>query len=65
MYGVHRSTLFEWLAGARDALLRELRSALARRLPGDDLDSVVAMLGSKLELSVRRMLDSRLEEETP
>lgn len=65
MYGVHRSTLFEWLAGARDALLRELQSALARRLPGDDLDSVVAMLGSKLELSVRRMLDSRLEEETP
>ncbi len=61
MYGVHRSTLFLWLDKARAALLSHVRRALAERLPGDQLESVVGMLGSKLELSVRRMLDSRLE----
>ncbi|HZO13697.1 MAG TPA: sigma-70 family RNA polymerase sigma factor [Polyangiaceae bacterium] len=63
IYGVHRSTMFEWLAGARESLLKELRAALARRLPEQNLDSVLALMGSQLELSVRRMLDSRLERD--
>lgn len=63
MYGVHRSTLFSWLDKARASLLVEVRRGLAERLPGDKLESVVGMLGSKLQLSVRRMLDSRLEDE--
>lgn len=64
IYGVHRSTVFLWLDKARVALLGHVRSGLAQRLPGDQLESVVGMLGSKLQLSVRRMLDSRLEEES-
>ncbi len=64
MYAVHRATMFEWLAKARQALLLGLREALAQQLPGHDLDSVVAALSSRFELSVRRMLDSRLEQET-
>ncbi|MEM7156064.1 MAG: sigma-70 family RNA polymerase sigma factor [Myxococcota bacterium] len=63
IYGVHRSTVFAWLDKARLALLGHVRSGLAQNLPGDQLESVVGMLGSKLQLSVRRMLDSRLEDE--
>lgn len=63
MYDVHRSTLFVWLDKARAALLAHVREALARQIPGHALESVVGMLGSRLELSVRRMLDSQLESE--
>jgi RNA polymerase sigma-70 factor, ECF subfamily len=63
MYGVHRATVFEWLGDARAALTKELRQALATRVPDHQLESVVDLLGSHLELSVRRMLDSRLESE--
>jgi RNA polymerase sigma-70 factor (ECF subfamily) len=62
MYGVHRATVFEWLGQARDALTAQLESALAARIPDHELESVVDLLGSRLDLSVRRMLDSRLEE---
>jgi RNA polymerase sigma-70 factor (ECF subfamily) len=65
IYGVHRSTMFEWLSEARERLLTEVRAALSRRVPGQELDSVLALMGSQLELSVRRMLDSRLEDEPP
>jgi RNA polymerase sigma-70 factor, ECF subfamily len=61
MYQVHRSTIFEWLNQARGDLQSHLKIALAARVPGPDLDSVVALLGSELELSVRRMLASQLE----
>lgn len=64
MYSVHRSTVFLWLDQARAALLEHVRAGLAQRVPGDQLESVVGVLGSKLQLSVRRMLDSRLETET-
>jgi RNA polymerase sigma-70 factor (ECF subfamily) len=63
VYGVHRSTMFEWLGGARDSLLTALRGALSRRLPDQELDSVMALMGSGLELSVRRLLDSKLEKD--
>jgi RNA polymerase sigma-70 factor, ECF subfamily len=63
LYGVHRSTIFEWLKSAHGRLLSGLRRALAASVGAEELDSVVALLGSRLELSVRRMLDSRLEEE--
>lgn len=64
MYGVHRSTLFTWLDKSRAALLQHVRTGLAQRVPGDQLESVVGMLGSRLQLSVRRMLDSRLEPDS-
>lgn len=65
MYGVHRSTVFAWLDKARVSLLGQVRQGLAAQLPGDKLESVVGMLGSKLQLSVRRMLNSKLEPEKP
>ncbi|MEM6991497.1 MAG: hypothetical protein AAF721_13395 [Myxococcota bacterium] len=64
IYGVHRSTLFLWLDKARASLLDHVRVVLAQRVPGDQLESVVGVLGSRLQLSVRRMLDSRLESDT-
>lgn len=64
VYGVHRATLFGWLEKARQALLLQVRQALAAAVPGDQLESVVGMLGSDLHLSVRRLLDSKLEPET-
>lgn len=63
MYGVHRATMFEWLEAARARLQAGVRAALSRSIPGHALESVAAMLGSELELSVRRMLDSKLEAE--
>ncbi|PRP96231.1 hypothetical protein [Enhygromyxa salina] len=63
LYAVHRSTIFVWLEQARLTLLGAVREALAARVPGHELDSVVGALGSRLDLSVRRLLDSRLELE--
>lgn len=61
MYDVHRSTMFEWLGRARSDLVAGVRGALGERVPGHALESVVALLGSELDVSVRRMLDSKLE----
>ncbi len=63
MYAVHRSTLFAWLDRARTDLLAGVRLALAQRVGADQLESVVGVLGSRLDLSIRRLLDSRLEAE--
>ena len=63
LYGVHRSTVFDWLDKARTAMLRHVREGLAAHVPGEKLESVVQLLGSKLDVSVRRMLDSRIEPE--
>lgn len=63
LYGVHRSTLFVWLEQARAALLQHAREQLAQAVPGHALESVVGVLGSRLQVSVRRVLDSRLESE--
>jgi RNA polymerase sigma-70 factor (ECF subfamily) len=65
IYGVHRSTLFDWLEKARAAMLRHVREGLSTHVPGEKLESVVHLLGSKLDVSVRRMLDSRIEPEDP
>jgi RNA polymerase sigma-70 factor (ECF subfamily) len=62
MYDVHRSTMFEWLGKARTDLFALVQSALAERIGDQQLASVVAVLGSKLDMSVRRMLDSKLED---
>lgn len=63
LYAVHRSTIFVWLEQARVALLGHIRTALLARVPGHELDSVVGVLGSRLDVSVRRLLDSHLELE--
>ncbi len=63
LYAVHRSTVFVWLEQARVALLGHIRTALLARVPGHELDSLVGVLGSRLDVSVRRLLDSHLELE--
>jgi RNA polymerase sigma-70 factor, ECF subfamily len=63
LYGVHRATSFGWLEEARLALLANLRAALRERVAGVELESLLALLGSDLEISVRRLLDGRLEDD--
>ena len=62
LYGVHRGTIFTWLEGARTDLLALVRAAMSERAPEQALESVVALLGSQLDVSVRRLLDSGIEE---
>jgi RNA polymerase sigma-70 factor (ECF subfamily) len=62
-YGVHRATLFEWLEAARADLLRHTE----KRLKGavhQNLESLIGLLGSELDLSIRRLLSSAVEDET-
>jgi RNA polymerase sigma-70 factor (ECF subfamily) len=64
-YAVHRTTAFGWLEDARRSLLAHVRDALRERLPGSELESVVGVLGSRLEISVRSALGGALEDERP
>jgi RNA polymerase sigma-70 factor, ECF subfamily len=57
VYGVHRTTAMRRLAAARDDLFRATREALRDRLgvSGDDVESIVRLLGSSFELSLERV----------
>ncbi len=61
IYGVHRVTAARRLAKARADLLEDTRRELVRRLKIDrgELERTVALLMSRLELSVERLLASR------
>lgn len=63
LYAVHRSTVYLWLEQARASLLAHARTVLAASLPDDRLESLVRLLGSELDVSLRRLLDSTLERE--
>jgi RNA polymerase sigma-70 factor (ECF subfamily) len=60
MYGVHRATAVRWLADVRKRLLAGTRGALRARLAvsADELDSIMELIGSRLDASVRRLLDT-------
>ncbi|MFO7564758.1 MAG: sigma-70 family RNA polymerase sigma factor [Enhygromyxa sp.] len=58
LYGVHRSTVYLWLEQARAAVLDHARAALALTNPDERLDSLIRLLGSELELSLRRLLEN-------
>ncbi|MEZ4401279.1 MAG: sigma-70 family RNA polymerase sigma factor [Kofleriaceae bacterium] len=60
MYGVHRATAVRWLADVRKRLLAGTRAGLraALAVEPDELDSIMGLIGSRLEASVRRLLDS-------
>jgi RNA polymerase sigma-70 factor (ECF subfamily) len=65
LYGVHRTTAFRWIEKARKALLRETRRALMKRLrvgSGEFL-SIMRVVGGDLDVSVRRLLVSEIEDE--
>jgi len=58
MYGAHRATVSRWIAATRRALLEQTRAGLAARLKIDagELDSVMRLLRSRLDASVRTLL---------
>ncbi len=60
MYGVHRATVVRWLAAAREALYTATRDHVADQLraPADELDEMFALVRSRVELSVERLLAS-------
>lgn len=57
LYRVHRATAFRWLARARARLLAKTRHALAARLSlrSSELDSIMRLVDSQLEVSVARL----------
>jgi RNA polymerase sigma-70 factor, ECF subfamily len=59
IYEVHPVTVSRWLAAARDELAKAVRIALARRLgvPSDELESILELVQTNLELSLQRLLD--------
>jgi RNA polymerase sigma-70 factor (ECF subfamily) len=58
VYGVHASTASRWLQGVREALLQETRRLLAERLKltGSEVESLLGMVRSGLDVSLRRIL---------
>jgi RNA polymerase sigma-70 factor, ECF subfamily len=63
LYAVHRSTVYLWLEQARASLLAHARTLIAANTRGDRLESLIRVLGSELDVSLRRLLDSTLEDE--
>jgi RNA polymerase sigma-70 factor (ECF subfamily) len=68
LYGVHRATMFAWIEEARAALLDRVRAAMLAKVSDASaseasMQNLVAALGSRLDLSVRRLLESQLEPE--
>jgi RNA polymerase sigma-70 factor (ECF subfamily) len=59
LYEVHAVTISRWLATARDQLSNGMRAILARRLgvPRDELDSVLDLVRTNLDVSLSRLLD--------
>ena len=58
MYDVHRTTVSRWLATIRRQLAADTREQLAKRLSisDDELNSMVQLIQSKLDLSLERIL---------
>ena len=55
---VHRATAARWVARARERLLEETRARLAASLEVDDreLDSILGLIASRLEVSLRSQI---------
>ena len=58
LYGAHRATVARWLAAARERIHDQTRALLVERLALDDdeLESVVRLVRSQADISVRRLL---------
>jgi RNA polymerase sigma-70 factor (ECF subfamily) len=63
MYRVHRSTAARWLTRARELLLAETRAGLMRELGlgPSDVDSVIRLIQSNLDVSLSGALQSRTD----
>lgn len=60
MYGVHRATVVRWLGAARTALFDATRAHVAETIgvSADELGEMFALVRSRVELSVERLLAS-------
>ena len=60
MFQAHRATVARWIAKAREHLLSATRQALAARLgcSGREVDSLLGLARSQLEISLRQLLRS-------
>lgn len=60
MYGVHAATAYRWLEEARRELTRDTRRRLAASLQLDavEIDRLLGLLESQLDVSVRRLLET-------
>ncbi len=60
-YGVHRATAARWITAAREAIRGRVRALMTERfgVPPEQLDSVMRLVQSELDLSVHRVLGGR------
>jgi RNA polymerase sigma-70 factor, ECF subfamily len=60
-YNVHRATIVRWLAAARESILNGTKEHLCARLAirADELESLMALAHSGLDVSVERLLRSQ------
>lgn len=67
VYGVHRATATRWLAKLRKQLLKDTQAALRERLniDRDELDSLMQLIQSRLDVSMQRVLQTMQEPEEP
>jgi RNA polymerase sigma-70 factor (ECF subfamily) len=58
LFGIHRATVFRWMATIRSKLLAETRQALANNLKADpdEVDSIVQALISQLQVTISDIL---------
>jgi RNA polymerase sigma-70 factor (ECF subfamily) len=58
LYTVHRATVARWIAHSREALLKRTRELLSEQLKvgQSELDSLIQMLLSSMEVSIERIL---------
>lgn len=66
VYGVHRATATRWLTKIRDQLMSDTRRELGERVgvSSSELDGVMELIQSRLDVSVRRMLETITPSET-
>jgi RNA polymerase sigma-70 factor (ECF subfamily) len=58
LYRVHETTVLRWMARARETVIATVRAVLLRslRLSIDDCNELLALMLSRLDVSVRRLL---------
>jgi RNA polymerase sigma-70 factor, ECF subfamily len=61
LYSVHETTVLRWLERARATLVERVRVALQRtlRISSAELDDLLAIMRSRLDISIRRLLEPR------
>jgi len=64
IYGVHRATAARWIQQARANLTKAVHRVLGQRLGvrGGELENLLPLVESQLELSLERLLKSRVDE---